>query len=280
MNFLVITPTLGDSPFLPESVAAVRALRGKVILRHVLAVPASEVERVAEIHPDCEVIADAGREGGMYGAINRGLSSVPDWDWFTYINDDDLLTPATSRVIAAHCRSENKDVIAYGDVRNMRGDGTSLGLQTVERSPRYFRALLRQGISVFTQQGALVSREVTRKLGGFNSSLRLCGDLDFWVRAIEAGCGFKYYPGEVARFRLRAGQLSGDTHRLVEEWYAIVRGIAAEPISPLQLRWARWRFRAMNAARYVQRIRAAGWVRSHDLSTAQEKGCQPAMLKP
>jgi hypothetical protein len=265
MKLLVITPTLGDSQFLPASIEAVRCLRECAEVRHVLVAPAAQVGRLAELYAHCEVIADAGREGGMYGAINRALFSDLDWDWFTYINDDDLLMPEVARVIATHCQPANRRVIAYGDVRNVREDDTSLGLQTVERSPRYFRPLLRQRISIFTQQGALVSREVAAELEGFNPALRLCGDLDFWVRAIAAGFAFKYYPGEVARFRIRSGQLSGDRPRLLEEWGRIVRRIESEHLSPAQMRWARWRFRMMNASRYLERIRATGWMRSHDL---------------
>ncbi len=263
MKLLVVTPTLGASPFLPGSVEAVRSLRARVDLRHVLAVPPGEADRIAGLYPDCEVVADAGREGGMYGAINRALFSDAKWDWFTYINDDDLLMPRAAEVIREHCRAGNERVIAYGDVRNVREDDTSLGLQTVERSPRYFRPLLRQRISIFTQQGALASRLAAAELEGFNPGLRLCGDLDFWVRAIAAGFAFRYYPGEVAHFRIRQGQLSGDTPLLLEEWERIVRIL--ELPTPLQMRWARWRFRMMNAPRYLERLRAAGWTRSHEL---------------
>ncbi len=265
MKLLVITPTLGDSPFLRASVDSALPLRGSAEVRHILAAPAAAVERLAALYPACEVIADAGREGGMYGAINRALFAGSDWDWFTYINDDDLLMPGVARVAAAHCDPARSGAVAYGDVRNVREDNTSLGLQTVERSPRYFRALLLQRIAVFTQQGALVSREVAARLGGFSPALRLCGDLDFWVRAIAAGVEFRYYPEEVARFRMRSGQLSADTQLLLEEWGAVVRILEAERPPPARMRWARWRFRMMNASRYLERIRAAGWVRSHDL---------------
>lgn len=271
MKLLVITPTLGDSPFLPASIESVRPLRERVEVRHVLATPAAAVDRLAALYADCEVIADAGRDGGMYGAINRALFSTSDWDWFTYINDDDLLMPGIAKVAVTHCQPANRRVIAYGDVRNVREDETSLGLQTVERSPRYFCPLLRQRISVFTQQGALVSREVAGQLEGFNPAWRVCGDLDFWVRAIAAGFAFKYYPSEVARFRIRSGQLSGDTALLLEEWGRIVRPIESGRVSPVQLVWARWRFRMMNASRYLERIRATGWVRSHHFTAAREE---------
>ncbi len=264
-RLLIITPTLGDSPFLDASVDSVRKLPSDLNVLHVIVAPAKSVSLLSARFPACQVIPDAGREGGMYGALNQGLFLRADWDWFTYINDDDLLMPDFATVCQKHCRPGNEKVIAYGDVRNIREDGVSLGLQTVESSSSYFPALLRQGISLFTQQGALASREVVERLRGFDFSLRLCGDLDFWVRAIAAGYEFRYFPREVAQFRIRTGQLSGDVPARLAERQNILRHLPLEDISTARLYFARLRFRLLNLPRYAQRIRAAGFRRSNDL---------------
>ena len=279
-RLLVVTPTLGDSPFLDASVDAVRHLRTQITILHVLVAPPETVPLLRARFPECEIIPDAGREGGMYGAINNGLHLRSDWDWFTYINDDDLLMPDFAGVFAEHCRSANPRVIAYGDVRNIRENGDSLGLQTVETSARYFPALLRQGISLFTQQGAIASREVVELLNGFDPSLRLCGDLDFWVRALAAGFEFRYYHSEVGQFRIRAGQLSGDVPARLAEREIILRKLPLLGIPSARLHFARIRFRLLNLPRYVERIRAAGWRRSNDLISGGGTDLAVARSKP
>ena len=76
---LVVTPTLGESAFLDHTVAAVAAL--PLSVRHVLSVPAHLVESLQARYPGTSVVADAGRKGGIYGALNVTLSLVPkDWD--------------------------------------------------------------------------------------------------------------------------------------------------------------------------------------------------------
>src|ERR1035437_5874504 len=93
---LIVTPTLADSPFLDATVQSVREQTFAFI--HVLAVPAHQVEPVRRRYPHATVVPDAGRAGGIYGALNAALDAAPPgWAWFTYINDDDLLLPALSK---------------------------------------------------------------------------------------------------------------------------------------------------------------------------------------
>src|SRR5215210_3995513 len=130
-KLLVVTPTLGDSPFLAESVRAVSGLASEINLIHRLVCPEPVIPRLSAAYPHCIVVADAGRAGGIYGAINCGIfheREKGDWQWFTYINDDDLLMPDFARVFREHTRRESSRVIAYGDVRNIGEQGESIGL--------------------------------------------------------------------------------------------------------------------------------------------------------
>src|SRR4051812_6367293 len=91
---LVVTPTLGESPFLDQTVASIEAQ--PLHIEHVIATPGRKVAELAARYPDATVVADAGRLGGIYGAINAGIQAASakfKWDWFTYINDDDTLLP-------------------------------------------------------------------------------------------------------------------------------------------------------------------------------------------
>jgi GT2 family glycosyltransferase len=111
----------------------------------------------------------------------------------------------------------------------------------------------------------LMHRDVVRTLGGFDVRYRLCADLDFWARAFALGAPFRYYGVTVAEFRLRAGQLSGDTALTRREMSRIVDRHFPAPIGPFHRKVARAGFRLRNLPRYFARWRARGWRTSYQL---------------
>jgi hypothetical protein len=70
-------------------------------------------------------------------------------------------------------------------------------------------ALFRCRVLGFAQQGAIFRRALYERLGGFDESYRLCGDSDFFLRALRLPARLARLAGpSVACFRLHAGQLS------------------------------------------------------------------------
>jgi hypothetical protein len=262
---LVVTPTLGESAFLDQTVAAVAAL--PLSIRHVLSVPFPRVEQLQARYPGTQVIADAGRKGGIYGALNVALSLVPKgWDWFTYINDDDLLLPGFGAMTRAHVVRPDPEPVTYGNVEMIDEAGRRLGLITVEPDARWIPALLQQDISPLMQQGMLFHHECVARLQGFDTRYSLCADLDFWLRACAAGERFRYYPEAVAQFRLRSGQLSGNTNLTVSEQRHIVARHLPARLPAWRRHFATLRYRLHNLPRYLERFRRArGFPRSYDL---------------
>jgi hypothetical protein len=261
---LVVTPTLGRSEFLGRTAASVAALPLDTL--HVLSAPADRRPFLQTRFPHARVVPDAGPAGGIYGALNAALRTVPDgWDWFTYINDDDALLPGLARMWARHLAGPEPAPVAYGDVETLDAAGQSIGRVTVAPDPSWVPALLQEGISPLMQQGTLFRRDLVRGLGGFDPRYRLCADLDFWLRAYAGGAGFRYYPIRVAQFRIRGGQLSGDTARTRREQAEIVATYLGAALPPWRRRWTRWRYRASNLPRYLARLRARGPVTSYRL---------------
>lgn len=255
---LIVTPTLGDSPYLDRTVESVLALPFPVA--HVLAAPADRVGALQTRFPHARVVPDAGRAGGIYGALNAGLDQAPaDWEWFTYINDDDLLLPGFAAAAVRHlARGARAEAVSYGDVDLIEPGGRRLERITVAPEPRWIPALLQEGISPLMQQGTLFRRDCVTRLGRFDLRYRLCADLDFWLRACAAGERFRYYPVSVAQFRLRPGQLSGNTALTEREQTEIVRRHFPAPLPAWQRRAARLRYRLHNLPRYLERLRSRG----------------------
>lgn len=259
MKLLVVTPTLGRSPWLAETVASVAASAGGGI--HLLVAPAAEVASLTARFPGVRVVAEPG--GGMYAAINAGLGAVRDWDACTYINDDDLLLPAFAanrQAIEAACAQA--PCIAYGGVRLIAADGRRLGAIPISPAPKLNRLLYAQRLEPVYQHGTIVTRAVVDRIGAFDASLRFCGDSEFLARACVRGVPFVRATGrEVAAFRLRAGQLTKDRVAMIAERKAVdVRLGLQAPQPALDVRVARWRFRLQNLAIYLERIRRHGFV--------------------
>jgi GT2 family glycosyltransferase len=263
MRALVITPTLGQSPWLEETVASVAAQRA--VRRHVLVVPAAAIGDLARRFPRAEVVAEPG--GGMYAAINAGLAAAGEWDAFTYLNDDDLLLPDFARGAAALAAVGSEPAIAYGGVRLVDARGRRIGAIPISPFPRLNRALYAQRLEPVYQHGTLVSRAALARLGGFDATFRYCGDSEFLARACVEGVRFVCATTRaVAAFRVRAGQLTknraalGTERRRVDEKLGLLTSVPA-----VQRLGARLIFRASNFPLYLERIARHGFVSFDEL---------------
>ncbi|MEO0055955.1 MAG: hypothetical protein RLZZ50_1902 [Verrucomicrobiota bacterium] len=263
-SLLVVTPTLGESPYLDLTMASVEAQPLRV--RHIISTPARKVAELSARYPHALVVPDPGRAGGIYGAINAGLeAAVFRWDWFTYINDDDALLPGFGRMMLENLRETRPAPVLYGDVELIDGQGGRISRITTAENPAWIPALLQQGISPLMQQGMAFHREVVDRLGRFDLRYRLCADLDFWLRAYASGERFRYEPECVAQFRLREGQLSTETSVTRAEQDAIVARLLPRPRTSFQRLSTRLLYRLYNLPRYMERFRKRGFRTSYAL---------------
>lgn len=263
-SLLVVTPTLGESPHLNRAVASVEAQPLRI--RHIISTPARKVAELSERYPQTLVVPDAGRAGGIYGAINAGLEAADfHWDWFTYINDDDALLSGFGRMMLENLREPLPAPVLYGDVELIDEQGERISRITTAENPDWIPALLQQGISPLMQQGMAFHREVVDRLGRFDMRYRLCADLDFWLRAYAAGERFRYQPDCIAQFRLRDGQLSAETSVTRAEQDAIVARLLPRQRTSLQRLSTRLLYRLYNLPRYLERCRKRGFRTSYAL---------------
>lgn len=248
-RWLVITPTLGESPYFDEAVASVRALGPEVC--HRIVAPAAVGEKLKESAPGAEWCADEG--AGVYAAIQRAADDAARFAGVTWLNDDDRLI-ARGTVVAWQRIEAGADIV-YGRVGLMNARGQEMGELPVCRRGSDLPALLGRGIVALAQPGTWLSGAGWAQLGGVDPTYRLAGDLDLFWRAAQAGICFDHVPMRVARFRLRAGQLSQQERLGAEEKARVLRD--AHPTAA----WAaRLRFRVGNLGVYADRIRRHGWT--------------------
>lgn len=250
MNLLVITPTLGKSPYLYSSLATIRGAR--LPMTHLIIHP-SDVNLGMNLLPSESTMVEHATTKGLYDAINQAVDSVGEWTHLTYINDDDNLGADFNRLWTEYVHV-SPDAFGYGKVSLINDNSARMSSVPIESDSHWFEALLAQGISPLNQQGMIIPRALWQKLGGFRTEYKLCADLDFWLRAHRMGWPFKYYPMEVGQFRIREGQLSGDTQKLEAEIAAVVARDAPRKIGSLEKFYARWQFRIKNFPIYASRF--------------------------
>ena len=253
MKLLVVTPTLGVSPFLDETVMSVAAVGAGV--RHIFVCPSSVSGELRRRFGGVEVLAEDAP--GLYVAINRGLTVPGDWEAWTWLNDDDRWVPdGVCRAMALLEREPAVEVV-YGRVAFIGPTGGYLAEMPIETLPSRLAALHAAGVAALTQQGTLVRRSVLDRIGALDVSYRLVADFDYWIRLLLAGVRFACVDTPVAEFRVHAGQLSQDVEAMrAETW----RSVATHFETPTSLRprmAAAW-FRFRRLPEIVHRFRRTG----------------------
>lgn len=270
MKLLIVTPTLGNSPWLSDTMRSVADLGAM----HVLVAPKGQVASLAARFPGVKVVGEP-EGGGMYSAINYAVEvEGREWDAVSYLNDDDLLLPDFARVCAVVERDPSGARVVYGRVRLINAQGARLGAIPISPSGSINRALYAARLEPLYQQGTVLTRDAWNRLGGCDGRLRFCGDSDLLARACLAGMPFERVGGEVAAFRLRAGQLTKNRaamvaeRALVDERLGLLKGVDSKEKRRARL-WFRW----ANAWVYAERIARHGWVSFDELLT--RGGTQP-----
>lgn len=262
MKLIVVTPTLGSSAWLAETVRSVAALPFHV--QHILVAPGEVAPQLRASFPSATIVEETGT--GMYGAINSGAAAGSNWDLLTYINDDDTLLPGFRFAVERAFRNRHLPFLAYGRVKLIDSAGKRIGIAPVSPFPALNRALLAQRIDPLCQQGSVVTRSAWEQLGGYDTSLRLCSDFEFLARACLRGVHFHYVNRTVACFRLRPGQLSKSRRQMEDERQRIDDNLQllTRKLTGRHL-LTRAIFKAFNTGVYLERIARHGFRSSSDL---------------
>ncbi|TVR46676.1 MAG: hypothetical protein EA425_16915 [Puniceicoccaceae bacterium] len=265
MTIRVVTPTLGASPHLAETVASVRPFREDpgVKLVHLLACPAGQAADLRRRFPDLEVV-DEGEPAGLYAAVEKGLAAGDGcWDFCTYLNDDDVLLPGFAALLAA-AGTASAEAILYGDVTYLDTNGGPAGRMPVCAREQDLAPLWQAGITPMTQQGTLIGHDAWKAAGGFDPGFRLAGDFAFWAAALRAGVPFRHCPALVAGFRLRPGQLSADRAAMEAEFARVRKAGLGPPAGRLRRALAILRFRWRHRGIYLRRLLRGGALTSSE----------------
>jgi GT2 family glycosyltransferase len=151
------------------------------------------------------------RDAGIYDAMNQALDGCRG-RYVLFLNAGDTL--AAPDVLASVARALCCDDILYCDIAN-----AEFGLE-VRSPPRLTRFFLFR--NTVCHQACFVRRDLLRRLGGFDASLRIAADHDFLARAVlRSGARARHIPLTAVRY-LGDG-VSSRRRDLARKEFALIR---------------------------------------------------------
>ncbi len=217
----VIIPAYNVGAYIREAVES--ALQAQSV-DEVIVVNDGSTDSTADVlvrlqHPKLRIITTPNR--GVSAARNAGAAQAAG-DYILFLDGDDVLLPQAIPALARALERVPSCVCAYGRVRRMDEQGVRLPASLKLRRPSgdVLPTLLARNF-ITTTGVALVRRAAFAQSGGFDESLPLAQDWEFWTRLAGAG-PFAYAPAHAVKYRQRQSSAThaGD-QRLAREELAI-----------------------------------------------------------
>lgn len=135
------------------------------------------------------------KDNGIYDAQNKGILKSTG-EYLLFLNSGDVL--ADDLVLEkVHTFLHTEDIV-YGNMNVLQSDGT---LHHLTAPSRVDVELLM--ISTLWHPASFIKRSVFDALGLYNTSFKICGDYEFFIRAIiKNGCSTKPIPLTISTFNL------------------------------------------------------------------------------
>lgn len=140
------------------------------------------LEKVAGFGAQRQLRWTSGPDAGMYDAINKGFD-MAEGDILCYLNADDYYFPwSVSKAVSA---LEKADLI-YGDMGVISNFGSQPKTFYIQFYPRFDLRYYTYS-STLGQPSVFWRRETFERMGGFDTSFKLLGDCEFWLRCGRSG---------------------------------------------------------------------------------------------
>lgn len=211
MKFSIITPVLNG---LPELRAAARsvALQSHKDWEHIVQDGGSTDGTVEWLRTQPDLLWRSEKDGGMYDAINRGMTQASG-DILAWLNADEQYLPDTLATVQAWFDTHAEADAVFGDYIVARSDGTPLALRREIALRRWYAVngtLNVQSCTLFFRRSAW------ERVGPFDVNYRIAGDKEWILRALDCGVRFAHLPACLAVFCLAGSNLSYHPQRAVE----------------------------------------------------------------
>lgn len=207
----VITPAYNASEFLSQTIASALAQTHRDF--ELLVVDDGSTDDTLDIarrweRTDTRVRVLARSHGGQSAARNAAIAEARG-EFFALLDSDDLWHPTFLESQLTLLDSEPLVDVVTGNALNLGGAHHGRPVNPVqdcrEISPL---EILERENSIFIM--SVFRRSVVERTGGFDETLPLNEDYDFWIRAAHAGCVFLHNPVPLGHYRRRPDSMSSN----------------------------------------------------------------------
>lgn len=136
-----------------------------------------------------EVVLVSEKDSGIYDAMNKGIR-LAKYEILSFLNSDDYYLEDTFSIVEEVFANHPESDIVHGNII----------VNGVEFKPEKGKNSF-GGARIF-HPATFIRRSLFERLGNYDTSYRICADLDFFLRAKEAGAVFTYIDKPLAVFSL------------------------------------------------------------------------------
>lgn len=187
-------------------------------------------------------------DGGMYEAINKGLS-MASGEIVAYLNTDDAYFPWTVRCAVETLQRSQADAV-FGDLLliDQQSQDTTVCVQFYETFDMFWYTF----VTAIGQPTMFWRRRVTDLVGLFSSDYRLIADCEYWLRMGASNMAIVHIPEVLALQvnhedtlrEVHAEQLAAEFRRLRDQYAWTARtGPSRNRVADRVRRSVRWRLR-------------------------------------
>ncbi len=240
----VIIPAYNREAFIGEAIDSVLAQEG--VSTEIILVDGASSDgtvSVARRHaPDIRIISEPDR--GVADARNKGIA-IARAPWIAFLDADDIWKPEKLRLQLEIARCEPDVEFVFCDAWQYRGEEIILDSFLKTRSG--FGALPKHAVVedgyvfdtdmaveimkvnyVVTTSTAMIRTEAAREVGGFDPTLKVCEDYEFWLRVVKGRkAGVVKRP--LVGYRHHGNSLSDDRHAMAYGRIEVADRVAADP---------------------------------------------------
>ncbi|MBX2992930.1 MAG: glycosyltransferase [Bacteroidetes bacterium] len=175
----IVTPTFNSSQFIARTLKCI-ADQSYLHIEHIIIDGGSTDGTLDILGHQTRAKWISGPDNGMYDAINKGMKMATG-EIVAYLNSDDLYFEDTvGRVVEFFDQNPDADLV-YSDLLYIDENGESLFVR--KYPPFAWRMFAVLDGSTIPQQTAFWRRRVLESAGYFDSTFKMAGDFEFFVRA-------------------------------------------------------------------------------------------------
>ncbi|MFN7999124.1 MAG: glycosyltransferase family A protein [Bryobacteraceae bacterium] len=209
----VIVPAYNAARFLPEAIASIRAQNWEPL--EILLVDDGSTDETATVAAALEGVRVFRKpNGGAASARNFGLKEARG-EWISFLDADDLWPPDKLSCLGPRLEADPSLDVVTGRIQYVPMDGALWLDYRFERPDNT--------VSHIHLGAALYRRRAFERIGGFDESLRVGDDQDWFLRAREAGLGILIVGDITLHYRLHDSNMTRGATAQAFEFTEVLR---------------------------------------------------------